>query len=69
MDSSLEAVIQHWSNAGGKTPVISSTLVKGNDDEATAAEEKFTQQLTGIKLSAVKTRINKMVKKDLTFRG
>ena len=43
MDSSLEAAIQRQSNAGGKTPIISSTSVKENDDEAAAAEEKFTQ--------------------------
>ena len=68
MDSSLKAAIQRQSNAGGKTPIISSTSVKENDDEAAATEEKFTQQQTRIKLSAVKSRINKMVKKS-TFGG
>ena len=42
MDLSLEAAIQRQSKAGGKTPIISSIWVKENDDEAAAAEKKFT---------------------------
>ena len=63
-DLSLEAAIKRRSD---KTPVVSATLVK-EDDEA-AAEKQFTQQQTKIKLSAVKSRLNKLVKKDVTFRG
>ena len=68
-DSSLEAAIKRRSNASDMTPIISSTLVKEKDDDEAAAEKKFTQQQTKIKLLAVKTRINKMVKKDVIFRG
>ena len=46
VDLSLEAVIKR---RGDKTPVISATLVK--DDDEAAAEKKFTQQQTKIKLS------------------
>ena len=59
---SLEAVIKRQSD---KTPVISATSVE-EDDEA-AAEKKFTQQQTKIKLSAVKSRLNKL-KKDVVFK-
>ena len=63
-DISLKAAIKRRSD---KTPIISATSVE-EDDEA-AAEKKFTQQQTKIKLSTVKSRLNKMVKKDVTFRG
>ena len=63
VDLSLEAVIKRRSD---KTPVISATSVV-EDDEA-AAEKKFTQQQTKIKLSAVKSRLTKMVKKDVVFK-
>ena len=63
-DLSLEAAIKRRSD---KTPVISATLV-GEDDEA-AAEKKFTQQQTKVKLSAVKSRLNKLVKKDVVFKN
>ena len=61
-DLSLEAAIKC---RGNDALVISATSVV-EDDEA-AAEKKFTQQQTKIKLSAVKSRINKL-KKDVVFR-
>ena len=62
VDLSLEAAIKRRSD---KTPVISATLV---EDEEAAAEKKFTQQQIKIKLSAVKSRLNKLVKKDVVYK-
>ena len=62
-DLSLEAAIKRRSG----TPIISATSVKEDVDEND--EKKFTAQQTIIKLAAVKTRLNKMSKKEVTFRG
>ena len=62
-DLSLEAAIKR---RGNDAAAISATSVVA-DDEA-EAEKKFTQKQTKIKLSAIKSRINKL-KKDVTFRG
>ena len=62
-DLSLEAAIKR--RGGSDAPVISAKSVVV-DDEADA-EKKFTQQQTKIKLSAVKSRINKLTK-DVVFK-
>ena len=64
-DLSLEAAIKRRSG----TPVISATSVAENVDALENAEKKFTAQQTMIKLASVKTRLNKMSKKEVTFRG
>ena len=63
-DLSLEAAIKRRGN--DPAAKISATSVV-EDDEA-EAEKEFTQSQTKIKLSAVKSRINKL-KKGVTFRG
>ena len=63
-DLSLEAAIKLWGNYPAAK--ISATSVVEEDDAET--EKEFTQSQTKIKLSAVKSRINKL-KKGVTFRG
>ena len=59
-DQQLDAAIKR---RAGTTAVISATSVdEGVDDEA-AAEKKFNQEQTKIKLSSVKSRLTKMSKK------
>ena len=60
-DLSLDAAIKR---RGNDAAVISASSVVGDDD----AEKKFTQKQTVIKLSTIKSRINKL-KKDVTFKG
>ena len=63
-DLSLEAAIKCRGN-DPKATIIAISVIK--DDDA-VAEKEFTQNQTKIKLSAVKSRINKL-KKGVTFRG
>ena len=63
-DLSLEAAIKRRGN--DPAAKISATSVVEDDDAE--AEKEFTQSQTKIKLSAVKSRINKL-KKGVTFRG
>ena len=62
-DLSLETAIKRRGN--DPAAKISATLVV-EDDEA-EAEKEFTRSKTKIKLSAVKSRINKL-KKDVAFK-
>ena len=63
IDLSLESAIKRQ---GGNFAKISATSVIQDDDAV--AEKKFTQNQTKLKLSAVKSRINKL-KKDVSFKG
>ena len=60
-DLSLDAAIKRR----GNDATISATSVVEDDDAE--AEKKFTQKQTKIKLSAVKSGINKL-KKDVVFK-
>ena len=62
-DLSLKAAIKR---RGGDSVKVSTTPVIQDDDAD--AEKEFSQSQTKIKLSAVKSRINKL-KKDVLFKG
>ena len=61
---SLETAIKH--RGGNPAAKISATSAIEVDDAV--AEKEFVQSQTKLKLSAVKSRINKL-KKGVTFRG
>ena len=63
VDLSLEAAIKR---RGGDSVKISATSVIQNDDAV--AEKKITQKQIQLKLSAVKSRINKL-KKDVSLKS
>ena len=68
-DLSLEAAIKCQGNdPAAKISSMSVSATSVIEDDDAVAEKEFTQNQTKIKLSAVKSRINKL-KKGVTFRG
>ena len=68
-DLSLEAAIKRRGNdSAAKISSMSVSATSVIEDDDAVAEKEFTQNQTKIKLSAVKSRINKL-KKGVTFRG